>query len=122
MKEEDVLQVIDKLTNARITLEELDELKPLIGTEDFTETYRIVEAMETVLQPTGRAELKKELEAAAANYHEEVKVGKLRSINRFALPAIAASVAICFATSIVHVITDYNNPKNYRKTYIENIK
>jgi len=122
MKDEEVLEVIDKLTNARVTLEELEELKPLIGTEDFTDTYLIVESMETALQPIGRAELKSELESAAVNYHEEVKVGKLRSINRFLLPAIAASLLVVCATNIVHLITDYNNPKNFRKTYIETIK
>jgi tRNA(Leu) C34 or U34 (ribose-2'-O)-methylase TrmL len=78
--------------------------------------------METVLQPLGRAELKKELQDASVNYHDEVKVGKLRNINRFAMPAVAAVLLVVCATNVVHALTDYNNPKNYRKTYVENIK
>ena len=122
MKEEDVLIIIDKLTGAKVSLQELEEVKPLIGTDDFTETYQIVESMGAVVLPIGREELKKEIELAAAIYHEEVKVVRLRKINRFILPAIAASFLIVCVSSIIHILTDYNNPKNFRKTYIETIK
>jgi archaellum biogenesis protein FlaJ (TadC family) len=122
MEQEALIEVIDKLTDAHVTLAELAQIQPLIGTEDFTETFEIVAAMPITLQPIGRATLATALDKAAKGYHEDVKTEKLRTINRWLMPAIAASVLVVCATSIVHVITDYNNPKNYRKVYLETDK
>jgi len=122
MEQEDVLIVIDKLTDAKISLNELNEIKPLIGTEDFTETYLIVAAMEETLQAEGRLILKKEIEVAAKEYHDELKVVKIKQFNRWMLPSIAAVLLVVCSVSVIQVITDYNNPKNFRKIYIENIK
>lgn len=122
MEQEDILQVIDKLTGAKITLTELEEIKPLIGTDDFTETYELVQTMETALQPLGRAELKKELQETAKQYHEEQKTVRLRKINRWILPAVAACVLVICSVSVVHKLTDYNNPRNFSKAYSQNIK
>lgn len=122
MEQEVLIEVIDKLTEAHVTLTELAQIQPLIGTEDFTETFEIITAMSTALQPIGRATLKAALEVAATTYHDEVKTTQLRTINRWLMPAIAACVLVVCATSIVHIITDYNNPKNYRKVYLETIK
>ena len=122
MEQEDILIVIDKLTDARVSLHELNEIKPLIGTEDFTETYNIIAAIEIALQAEGRVALKKEMEVAAKEYYEKVKVVKIRKFNRWLLPSIAAVLLVICSVSIVQVITDYNNPKNFRKIYLENIK
>ncbi len=122
MEQESILQVIDKLTGANVTLTELEEIKALIGTSDFTETYEIVQAMETALQPLGRAELKKELQETAKQYHEEQKTVRLRKINRWILPAIAACVLVVCSVNVVHRLTEYNNPKNFSKAYLQNIK
>ena len=96
MEHEDVLIVIDKLTDANVTLQELNEIKPLIGTTDFTETYEIVAAMEIALQEEGRLALKKEMEEASKEYLEEVKGVKIRQFNRWLLPSIAAVLHIPF--------------------------
>ena len=62
MEQEVLIEVIDKLTEAHVTLTELAQIQPLIGTEDFTETFEIITAMSTALQPIGRATLKAALE------------------------------------------------------------
>lgn len=122
MEQEALIEIIDKLIENNITLTELSQIQPLIGTKDFAETFEIVAAFSTALQPMGREELKTALELAAITYHEEVKTTKLRIMNRWLLPVIAASILIVCATSIINIITDYNNPKNFRKVYLENIK
>ena len=122
MEQEDVLMVIDKLNEAGITLNALEEIKPLIGTADFMETYEIVQGIEVAIQPLGRLELKNDLIIAAKEYHNEEKIVQLRKINRFVLPAIAAIFMIVCSVTIIQALTDYNSPKNYRKVYSEKLK
>ena len=45
MTELELLDIIDKLVLSGVTLQELEKIKPLIGSEDFKETFEIIESV-----------------------------------------------------------------------------
>jgi hypothetical protein len=120
--EDNIIEIIDQLNDAGISLNDLEKIKPFIGLEDFNATFNIVTSMNAALQPIGQNVLRDELKKASIIYHENENVIRLRKITRYSFPLIAASIFIVCIITILHVITDYNNPNHYRKQKTELVK
>jgi hypothetical protein len=127
MVEENILPVIDKLTSAGVTFAELKEIKSLIDTDDFIQTFNLVNALEPALQPTGKELLRNEIKEAAKQYHRQAKIINLKNISRITMPTVAASVAVACFIFIYQNANNYNGNRNkyslrYKKNAGEEIK
>mgnify|MGYP003401895944 CR=1 FL=1 len=113
MEEENILDVINKLVEANVSINELRELAPLLETTDIEETYRVVENIGLAIKPFGRNELKNELRLASKEYHKEVKVIKLQNLKQWTLPAIAACLFVVVSISTITSIQNYSNKDKF---------
>lgn len=120
--EDNIYEIIDQLNDAGLSLNDLEKIKPLIGSDDFNATFNIVTSMNAALQPIGKEALRKELKIASIQYHENEKVIRLRKITRPLLPLAAASILIACIITLFHIITDYNNPNHFVKQKTELVK
>ena len=113
MEQEKILSIIDKLVDAKITIDELQQIVSLLETPDFVETFQIVENIEAAIKPMGRVELKNELKLASQEYHKEVKVIKLQNIKNWTFPAIAACLLVVVGISTLTNIRSHSDKDIY---------
>jgi hypothetical protein len=121
MIDEKILLIVDKCINAKLSQRELQQISAISNTADFQETYLLMENLESVATPFGRSDLKKEIIIASKEYHKEAKNGRLKNISQWTVPAIAASVLLICSITVINTLTSYNNPKHFRKSYIEKL-
>ncbi len=115
---EEVDNIINKLVRFKITLQELEEIAPLVNSADFKEDYEMSEDLHTVIQQEGREELQNEIKELIQQEKKVIKAGKIIRLRDIRYQIAAACILIAFSVAVFNATTGYNNENNFRKTYI----
>jgi hypothetical protein len=113
MLQENTLSIIDKLVNSKVTINELQQIAPLLSDSDFKDTFQLVEDLESAIKPIGRSKLRKEIIAASSEYHKEMRVVELKNASKWKLSAIAACFVAMVGIAAYFVVGNYSNKDTY---------
>lgn len=119
MKEELLLEKIDRFVKYNFTLEELKELAPMINTAEFSEKYDLSQNIKLLTKETGQNQLRNELRFLIEDEKNSYKDSKFTIIKTYKFHALAASVLLFCAVGLIKSTTGYNNESKYRSSYIE---
>ena len=119
MKEELLVEKIERLVKYNFTLEELKELAPMISTENFSEKYKLSESIKLITKETAQNQLRNEIRFLIEDEKNLYKESKFTIIKTYKFHALAASVLLFCAVGIIKSTTGYNNESKYRSSYIE---
>ena len=121
MNEENIVSSIDKFVKYKFTLEELQEIAPLINSEDFAFKYKLTENIQAITKESGQEKLKSELRELIEIQKKETYHSRIVKLKSYKFHAIAASVLLVCGIGIFKSTTGYNNESNFRKAYIETV-
>ena len=113
MLQENVLPIIDKLINSKITISEIETIAPLLGDSDFKEAFQLIEDLEQVVQPIGRSQFRKLIKASSNEYHREMNVIEHKNKFKWKLPAVAACFLAIVCVSTYSIVKDSSSKNVY---------
>jgi|APCry1669193181_1035450.scaffolds.fasta_scaffold72061_3 hypothetical protein len=117
--DENIDSIINKFVKYKFNKSELEEIAPLIGSEEFNTHFELIQDINTLMQDEGRKELKKEIQDILEREKQTEKKGQIIRLKEYRLQAVAACFLIACAVGIIKSTTGYNNESKFRKSYIE---
>ena len=119
MKEEHLVEKIDRLVKYDFSLQELKDLAPLINSEDFEFKFNLSKGLKSITKEAGQMKIRNELKLIIEDEKNIYKESNFTIIKSYKFHALAASVLLFCAIGIVRSTTGYNNESKYRSSYIE---
>lgn len=121
MKEETLITSIDKFVKFKFTLKELQEVAPLINSEDFAFKYKLTENIQAISKESAQVKVISEIRDLIAIHKNETYQARIINLKNYKFHIIAASVLLICGIGILKNTTGYNNESNFRKAYIETV-
>ncbi len=111
-------QTINKLVLHDFKLQDLEELKPHLGSSEFTMDYNLAENIKTIIVNDAREEIKSEIMDLIKEEKSKAKKVKVINIQTLGLKSIAACFLIICTISVIYTASSYNNEKHFSKPNI----
>ena len=122
MKEELLLEKIERLVKYNFTLEELKDLAPIINTDEFSDKYILSNSIKLISKESGQNQIRNEIKFLIEDEKNIYKESRFTIIKSYKFHALAASVLLFCAIGLIRSTTGYNNESKYRSAYIETTK
>ena len=115
--DENIDNIINKFVKYKFKKSELEDIAPLIGTDDFNTHYDLIEDIDTLMQEEGRREIKIELQEILDSEKKQNKKSNIIKMQDFRLQLVAASVLFTCSANVIKNKISYNLTSNFTKTY-----
>ena len=116
---EQIDNTITKLVKMKIQLDELELIKPHIGTEEFNNQYELTEAIRSYSEQEGRKDLQSMIGEAIDEHNRHGKKIKVVELKSIGIKAFAACFLLACGITVIANTQGYNVEKKYTKVYIK---
>ena len=115
--DENIDNIINKFVKYKFKKSELEEIAPLIGTDDFNTHFELIKDIDTLMQEEGRNEIKKEVKNIIESEKKQNKKSSIIKMQDFKLQLVAASVLFTCSANVIKNKVSYNLTSKFTKTY-----
>jgi len=115
--DENIDNIINKFVKYKFKKSELEEIAPLIGTDEFNIHFELIKDIDTLMQEEGRNEIKKEVKNIIESEKKQNKKSSIIKMQDFKLQLVAASVLFTCSANVIKNKVSYNLTSKFTKTY-----